>query len=216
MRRGSPGTHNRPGGIICLAVLACLAASIQGCSGKGGTLEIESVGLRPVSLEAEFEHGWYMENQADASFFFSTAPLDMLLGDEGFDGQFVHVQLLWKPRPGRTPIDRWASNISIRYVVLSGDQIGIYGGSGFAWIGGKPGDKSMRLSIKDSRLSLLESTDGFQDLLSPASISGTVRARLDTIKSLRIRRAMSQIVTDALGQTRWVDRGRSTAAQQPG
>ena len=87
------------------------------------------------------------------------------------------------------------------------DQVGLYGGGGFGWPRGTPGKTGFGLNISGSNLALLESTDGFRDLLTPARLSGLIGAPLDETVAIRMRDAVSQIVTDRLGSPRWVDAG---------
>ena len=88
------------------------------------------------------------------------------------------------------------------------------GGGGFGWPRGKPGDAGFGVTISGSNLALLDSTDGFRDLLTPARLAGQVDARLDETTAIRLRDVVSQIVTDGLGRTRWVD--ATTTGARPG
>ena len=64
----------------------------------------------------------------------------------------------------------------------------------------------MSLSLRDASLMLLDSTDGFIDLLSPARLTGKLTAGLDRKQSQRMAWALNQIVTNALGYTRLVEK----------
>ena len=116
----------------------------------------------------------------------------------------MHLELLWVPRAGATPMDSSATNVTIRHIVMSGGEVGVYGGAGFAIPGSDPGAARLRISVRDTTLRLLDSTDGFKDPLSPTRVVGSFTAKLDPVKSLKLRHAMSQLVTNALGRSTYV------------
>lgn len=191
-----------------LAVVGVLvAASLGSCapSTTAGLVTLTSRTATPVQLTTSFAYGAYTVDPAKTSLILSTVPLDRL-ADRDFDqAEVVHVEFLWEPRAGRTPVSSDATNLSIRYVVLVDDQIGLYGGGGFGWPRGNAGEPGFGVSISGSNLALLDSSDGFRDLLTPARLAGQLDARLDETTAIRLRDVISQIVTDRLGRTRWVD-----------
>ena len=142
----------------------------------------------------------------------STVPLERLQADDFESAQIVSISYLWKPRAGRTPVSRQATNLMIRHVVLVGrTEVGVYGGGGFGWPRGAPGDDGFGIDISGSSLTLIDSTDGFKDLLSPAAASGSVGGPLDAKTAVRMRDVTSQLVTDRLGRPQWVGPGESTS-----
>lgn len=191
-----------------IAAVGALAAGLLGScapSTTAGLVTLTSRTATPVQLTTSFAYGAYTVDPAKTSLILSTVPLDRL-ADRDFDqAEIVHVEFLWRPRAGRTPVSADATNLSIRYVVLVDDQIGLYGGGGFGWPRGNAGDAGFGVSISGSNLALLDSTDGFRDLLTPARLAGQLDARLDETTAIRLRDVISQIVTDRLGRTRWVD-----------
>jgi hypothetical protein len=119
-------------------------------------------------------------------------------------GYVLHVELLWVPLAGKTAIDPEATNISIRLIVFSGHEVGLYGGGGFAWPKGEPGEEDYGVDIVGSNATLLAATNGFKDLLSPAQLTGRLRSTLNETQNKQMRRAASQIVTNALKRVQWV------------
>ncbi|MAB72604.1 MAG: hypothetical protein CMJ54_08870 [Planctomycetaceae bacterium] len=199
-------------GFTAVGVLA--AALLGSCapSTTAGLVTLTSRTATPVQLTTSFSHGAYTVEPAKTSLILSTVSLDRL-ADRDFDqAEVVHVEFLWQPRAGRTPVSADATNLSIRYVVLVDDQIGLYGGGGFGWPRGDAGDAGFGVTISGSNLALLDSTDGFRDLLTPARLAGRLDAKLDATTAIRLRDVISQIVTDGLGRTRWVD---ATPSQNP-
>lgn len=199
-----------------LPCLIALAAAGAGCTSwvdrmlasEGAVVRVEALGERPATIDATLPYGSYSSTEADESMYASDLPLDTLLSGDVRDAQFLHVQLLWSPKPGNTPVDPTATNVTLRYVLLVDGEIGIYGGAGFAWPSGKVGTESLLLSIEGSSLSLLACTAGFADPLTPAQLTGTVMMAPNADSTRMYRRAISQIATDALGASRWVDRSR--------
>jgi hypothetical protein len=205
----------RASAILSLASLTCLSAAFPGCtawrdvasmfSDSPGSIESMSLDNEPVLLQGEFTHGYYTINPSgSSSLVLADAPLEQWKRGEVRDGQALHVQLLWQPKPGSTPLDESATNISISHVIVSSGEIGVYAGGGFAIPRGEPGDDRLSLALRDASIELSDSTDGFVDLLSPARMTGSVTATLDDSAALALRYAISQLVTDALGRSRMV------------
>jgi hypothetical protein len=197
--------------VLFPAILASLT-SLSGCSlwtstfgADETTVRIEGLGATPVALDGVLPHAAYVASDSDSSIYASDVPIEEILKGGVRDGQFLHAQLLWIPLPGRTPVDETAMNVTLRYVVVSQGRVGVYGGGGFAWPSGKPGEDDLTLSIEGGSLSLLARSDGFTDLLTPAQLSGTLTAKLDPELTRKFRRGVSQVVTDGLGISRWVD-----------
>lgn len=190
------------------AVVALLLVSVfgSGCASTvaGGTITIDSQNAEPLRLQTSFAYGGYGVSDSDSSLILSTVPLTALESGGFETAQIIHVQLMWWPQAGKTPVNAEATNIIIRYVVLVGTEAGIYGGGGFAWPTGTPGKTGLGLEVTGSSLSLLAATAGFRDRLSPAELRGDVGGPLDQTVMTRFRNAVSQIVTDRLGRTMWI------------
>ena len=173
-------------------------------SSPEGSLALTSRTANPLRLDATFTHGAYAVEPTGVSMILSTVSMQDLRNGDFEDAQLVDVQVMWEPRAGRTPVSKDSTNLVIRYIVLVGDQVGIYGGGGFGWPRGTPGETGFGLKITGSSLSLVDATDDFRDLLSPASLLGSIGGPLDAALMVKMRDAISQIVTDRLGRTRWV------------
>ncbi len=199
--------------IITLLGLSGVAGCASG--GASGSLRAESLGDDRVYLDGVYETAVYTDlNTTETSFFITDIPLDDLLAGDITTGMVVHVNLLWEPSPGKTPMDTSATNVIIRYIVFTDREMGIYGGAGFALPKGEPGKGSMSLVLRDASITLLDSTPGFVDLLSPARLTGKITAGLDEQRSRQMAYAVNQLVTNALGYTRLVA-ARSTRLRRP-
>jgi len=193
-----------------IAMLAALACSLWACSSDTivSTIKVKSLGSKLLVFERDFVSSAYGPLDSEHSFWFSDMPLERLLasdrGEPITDAVFLHAQLMWIPEPGKTPLDDTATNLVTRLLVVSGGEVGLYGGAGFARPTGVPGKETVELRIEGGSLSLLAKTSGFRDLLSPADLSGTFEAPLAPDVAGRWRRAVSQFATNKLGRSMWV------------
>ena len=183
-----------------------LVVSGVGCApGRpGGRVSITSQTAKPVRLDSTFVHGGYVVEPGGVSLVLSTVPLEAIKDGTVESGQAISVHYLWEPWAGRTPVSDEATNLMIRHVVIAGDEIGVYGGGGFGWPAGTPGETNFSIDIAGSNVSLLDSTAGFRDLLTPAVLRGNLVVALDDQGTIKLRDAISQFVTDRLGRSRWV------------
>jgi hypothetical protein len=191
-------------GLVTLAALAgCKAGTATTAS-----LVAESLGTSPVVLPCDYVTAFYAHDEATETMFFLTdVPVDELLSGKVTRGSVVHLDLLWSPKPGSTPMDSSATNVSIRFVVFADGEVGVYGGAGFALPDGDAGAATLGLELRDASLTLLDSTEGFVDLLSPARLTGKLTARLNERRTQQMRFAVSQLVTNALGHSHFVRGG---------
>lgn len=192
---------------VAAAVALIVALSISGCTGGGatGSLRANSLTNNPVQLPGSFVAAYYSHDAVNGtSFMLSSVPPDELMKGDIKNGQILHIDLLWVPLAGETPMDPTATNASIRYIIVSNGEVGIYGGAGFALPAGAVTDDSLRMSLEDASLQLLEKTSGFRDLLGPAQLTGSFNALRDDTKTRQLNYATSQLVTNALGRTRFV------------
>ena len=185
--------------------LLCITAII-GCapSHPSGTISIDSQASNPRRLSTSFGYGSYGVEAGDTSLVLSTVPIQKLQSGDFTEAQIIHIQLMWIPKAGSTPVSKDSTNLVIRYIVLIDGEAGIYGGGGFAWPRGTVGKTGLGLDVTGSNLALLHSTTGFKDLLSPAALRGWVGAPLNPELMSRFQNTTSQIVTDRLGKPMWI------------
>ncbi len=193
----------------CLAAIASAAlAFAPGCGiDMGGRVDAVGAGDTAARLASEFPGGTFAIEPAQTTVVFSDIPYEDLARGTARNGRFLHVEVLWRPRPGRTPIEASSTNLTLRFVVVSEGEVGVYAGGGFGWIdGGTDADEELGIEITGSSLSLIDKTPGFVDLLSPAEMTGTLGARKNAENARATRRAASQFVTNRLGRVQWVSR----------
>lgn len=190
-----------------LAICLLLVMSV-GCSKQGvhGDLRATSLGADSAVLAPNFKTAVYaVDRESVASFYLADLTSDQLLSGNFERGQLIHIEMLWLPRAGATPMDESAANVSVRKVLIIDGQVGVYGGTGFALPAGTPGDDRLAVSVYDATLDLIDASNRFNDALSPALLEGVFTAQRDDSLAERIRYAASQKVTNLLGRVRYVD-----------
>ncbi len=140
----------------------------------------------------------------DSSLWLSDLSPNEVESGEIRNGQILHIEMLFPPRPGETPIDPSATNLSLRYIVISDGEVGIYEGGGFGYPVGTHQDASMSLRVEPSGLVLAHSTEGFVDLLSPAVIQAVFSGSCDQISGTRFSDGVDQYITNVFGRTMYV------------
>ena len=204
---------------VCSILFIVLLAALPGCGflrvsdNPVGSLQVTSLGGDAVAVEGDYSTALYSDQlTTDASFYISDVSVDQLISGDFQTGQVVHVEKLWQPKAGKTPLDSSATNVSIRYVVFAHGEVGIYRGGGFATFQRHAGSTRVTVSMLDSSLRLSESTAGFRDLLGPTQMIGKVTAKLDRANTRKLHYLLSQRVTDMLGESTLVFSGDPSAA----
>lgn len=198
--------------MVALSLTLFLSACAQ--RGQAGTIELSALGSKPLVLERALQFGHYAQLESEISFWFSDVPFETLATHSATepmqDAVFLHAQLVWEPEPGRTPLASTATNVVTRVVIVSGGEIGLYGGAAFARPRDAIGDEQLEIVLRGGTLTLLAHTPGFHDLLSPVGLHGTLTASCSTEETNRWRRGVSQLVTNALGRSMWVSNEQSS------
>ena len=202
--------------IDSLAAVVVLSAMVAGgCSyidtarhwvgGFSTGADVTRISTRANYIPMTFSHSVCGEDPyVDTSVWMTDIPADQLTREIMPDGQILHVEMLFQPRPGWTPIDSTATNLSIRYIIITDGEVGIYEGGGFGYPVGTGRSSSMTLSIYQASLDLTRATEGFVDLLSPAELSGTFSGPCDTTEVERVRNIVNQHMTNTFGQVIYV------------
>lgn len=205
-REGRP--HGTVARVVSMGSMLLIAIALVGCSAGQihGDLRATSLGPERAVLTPAFRTAIYgVDRESVASFYLSDLPVEKLLKGDFDRGQIIHIEMLWLPRAGATPMDESAANVSVRKVVIVDGQVGVYGGTGFALPSGKPGAERLSVSVYDATLDLIDASNAFNDALSPALLEGSFTAERNDAIAERIRYAASQKVTNMLGRVRYVD-----------
>jgi hypothetical protein len=198
-------------GVLCIVLGGCYSPW------KGSTnLVAQSQNLQPVRLEMREIPAVYSHNEkGEISIFLSNIAIESFQSGAVTDGLYFHIDVLWIPKPGSTPMDSAATNATVRLVVVASGEVGVYGGSGYVLPASDPGDDEFGVKLRRSTLSLQEATDGFLDLLTPGEVTGTVLAKRDDASARLLHYAASQFVTNALGKSRFVHAETYSITDQP-
>jgi len=207
------------GPLLAGILIAATLTSLGGCRWpvRARSMELVAEGHVPARLRADYSEAYFFEGPTHTSIYLSEIPFAELAkgatASPPLTGQVLHIEILWIPKAGRTPLESTATNATIRQIVLVENEIGIYGGAGFVWPHSAPGSRNARMTVRDASMALLESSDGFVDRFTPANLRGTFTARRSETQTLRLRQAISQIVTDAFQESRFVDLGEIDEAE---
>ena len=192
--------------LFLLGAMAFPGCSLVGGGGSAGKLRSQSLRTDALVLPADYSVAVFSTDRiAGTSLMLSSVPIEQVVDGTIVNGQILHIELLWVPKAGETPMDPAATNASIRHIVISNGEVGIYGGAGFARPSGDPEhNNKVTFTLRDASLALQESTAGFVDLLSPFRLTGTFVASADAKRARQLSLGASQLVTNALGKTRYV------------
>ncbi len=186
-----------------------LAVLLGGCDvfrgEAGGLIQAQSLGRNAVRVEGEIVTAIYTDRlSSELSFFMADRSIDELMEADPGTAQVLRVELLWEPQPGRTPVDEYATNASLQYVIMVDGELGIYSGGGFAAIDGGRGDERIYILLRNTTLRLQDHTPGFVDQLGPTLLTGSLVAEYRPELARQLHRRISQFATDSLGKTRIV------------
>lgn len=210
-------------GLIAMSVMlsGCGAAGAVQNMIVGDTLTVQSLDVDdPLVLPLDWTTAVFVPGEASSdrtgeatgstAFYLTDVAVDDLVAGGVENGQVVRIDLLWQPRPGRTPMDVDATNARIMLVLIADGRVGVYGGAGFAEVTRAPGETKagdqIRIAIDEATLRLTEASPGFIDLLSPGVVQGSFSAAYDVEVARRIHIGASQLLTNALGRSLYVRR----------
>jgi len=158
-----------------LTILMSLSVLVFGCltgCQSFGPLRVEPVvNNRTSELLPNFVLTFYRVDQ-DGNYWFFFSSRTPVEGSFTGISQTLILRVFWDPKPGVTTLDPSGINTTIRFIVMTPNGSGMYEGSGFVRIHGKPGDKQLTISIVDGEMRLTNSSGYFVDALGPSRITG--------------------------------------------
>jgi hypothetical protein len=164
------------------ALCLILSAPLTGCSGPSNAASFRASESGP-ELRTEATTRLYMASDRNtADFYLTDIPLATLRDptqDAQLRGVLVHIHMFVAPRAGETPIDDTACSVSIRQLVLAGDQRGLYGGGGFLLPRGTAGKPGYGGRVSNATLRLVGATPGFSDRIGPGLFNADFGADRD-------------------------------------
>jgi len=172
-----------------LPFLFLSACSSGGFFSSSSSLEVHSMGLERAIVRTDCTTIVCSEGFAnEGDIWMTDIPMDQLVAGDFETGEIIHLQLLWKPVAGKTPLASTSTNLTIYYYIISNGVVGVYGGGGYCWPSGTP-TKGMSLLIEEANLILQKNNAGFTDFLSPASMTGRVTSIPDSKTARQIYNA---------------------------
>ena len=193
----------------------------MGCSQFGGAVPSLPIDAGPSSGSGELILSSPDNAGESASVPFDTAlyavadrTVDVLLlrGPVEAPQRVLHVRLVWRPRPGYTPLGARSTNATVRYAVFRGEEAGVYEGSGFLLPLVEPGSDTFEGEMRELLLKLADRTEGFDGEALPLEARGRFDARRDDVALwsalhririlLRIRLGYPSLVSSSTGLSR--------------
>ncbi len=175
---------------ITAFVFTATFVALTGCGGGKFTLRGAGDGASLRGRFSQSVYGFDDKNQ-----------LHVLLieGSVEAPSQVVHVQMYWRPRPGRTPIDAHATNSTIHYIVFTETGAGVYSGAGYLFPQTKTGRDTLAAEVRDASLRLTDASTDFSDRIGLAIAIGGFKARRNDLLTQRLLREIQIRLKDRLG-----------------
>lgn len=154
-------------------VMLILFAALPCCNSK--TLRVTSVSSGSTLTTTFPTRVFRSSDRNTVDFFLTDLPPE--LWREGADfsgvsGTLVHLHMFIAPEAGKTPMEDTASNLTLRYLICSRGEFGLYAGGGFLLGDGDPADRHFGGDVSRASLRLIRRSAGFRDLLGAAELSG--------------------------------------------
>ncbi len=179
-----------------VAVLLMVAAGVGGC-GVRGDLAVRSMEHGGM-ISPTFTTIAYTARGVESADIYLTdlSPADLDPGTplDSITGHLIHIHVFLIPKAGKTPIDRNASNVTVRHIVFVRGAIGMYAGGGFLLTQGRPGDATFGGSLRDATLKVVDMSPTFHDALGAGRMRGVVRAPLDEGAASRIASRLDDVI----------------------
>lgn len=196
-RSPRPATGSLRG--ILLLLLPLFLAPLSACSwiSPRATRSTELTSVRSgdvLRLEPQFQ-AYVAADANTVDFYLSDLPAQAFADDADlsqFSGSLVHVHMFLAPRAGSTPIAFTASTATVRQVIFSAGQVGMYSGGGFLLPSGKAGDDVFGGTLRDASLRLTARSPGFVDRLGPADFASSLRVPRDVARARRMAMLMQR------------------------
>ena len=174
---------------FCISLPACQQFNLV--AGKTSSLQLKSIGKNELVLPIDCATVVCTEGFAnEGDVWITDIPMDDLQSGNIENGQIIRIQLLWFPKAGKTPLAETSTNFVVEHIIIAEGEVGIYGGGGYCWPKGSA-QEGLTLKIEDATIAMQQNTQHFADLLTPATLNGTVIGKADK-KTARVISAAAQ------------------------
>jgi hypothetical protein len=177
--------------IPILSVGVLLVALFFGGCAAYRPLQIEPLAKNGAVVAPRFQEAYYYFDREHTLFFVMRSKTVDKATSKTVE-QFATFRVFWYPVGGRTTMDPTALNATYRYVVISGNVVGMYEGAGFVRLWDNDGDHRMRARLMDGDLRLTEASAGFVDTIGRSRVRGNFSAIYDDAKALDMLLATHQ------------------------
>ncbi len=189
--------------IFIAAILMTGCSGFQG-GGSGGSSTLASE-INEIMFKASLSTRAYTHQDKNTADIYLTDLSDADLTNffendadwSQISGSMVHVHLFLNPKPGKTPIEPTAANATVRYIIITKGQIGVYDGAGFILPSKKIGKKSLSGSFKGAPTRLTRKTPGFNDILAIARMDLSFSAKLDPVMADELKARINALASAA-------------------
>ncbi|HIA71416.1 MAG TPA: hypothetical protein EYO01_01730 [Phycisphaerales bacterium] len=160
--------------LFFLPLLLVTACSTGGSTTQNSSLEVHSMGLDRAILFTNCTTIVCVDGFAnEGDIWMTDIPMDQIQTGDFSNGQIIHLQILWTPVAGKTPLASTSTNLTIKHIIISDGVVGVYGGGGYCWKYGTPSE-GLSLNIEEATIALQSQSEHFNDLLSPATMVGKI------------------------------------------
>lgn len=163
-----------------LAAILCLSLLLLTSCASDRRLTLEAINGATVLTVDYPTRVLVGTDAATADFYLTDLPPELWRPEaslEGVSGTLVHMHLFLPPAAGRAPMGDNASNLNIRFIVVAGGEVGVYGGGGFFYLSGSAMGRRAGGTITGASMRLLHATPKFRDILGASQLSGSFEAR---------------------------------------
>jgi hypothetical protein len=196
--------------------LACLALLAEGCQAPRSSISVTSYKdpFFPEPYELTFDQA-YMGEARDRDQHVVAERVQ----SAGEDGERVrhllHLQVFWKPRPGRTFADPSLTDAIARYIVAAPGGTVVYAGSAFVYPRRQP-DGTWLFEIEGGTLRLRTVDGDAPESIGDAKLAGMLVATENPGRVVDLRRLMDMYEAGAFAAPRAASPGGATGATGAG
>lgn len=191
---------------VGLALLT-LFLLVAGCKSTRPAAEVEMTSVEQSRrLEQSFKSAWFARDAGGDFDIVLLNPIGETARRQTAEPlmHLLHIKVLWRPKKMIRADAPSATNCTLRYVVMTGDQSEsvVYNGVGFANVYGS--DDQVRVMLSNATLTPVGATGALSDPIGKAMIKADFKARHDSAR-----------VKELLAISRSVNGDRATPPARP-
>ncbi len=122
------------------------------------------------------------------------AKIEQPLADEVWMSQIIHIEVFWRPEPGRTYAEKTQTNATILYTLLTGNDAISYEGTGFVYFRPSWDKRTITGHIESATLFPARQVGAPSDLFGPCHLTGAFRAVQNDVALVRAEQKIRRIL----------------------